>query len=62
MSAKKLWFYNIIWYFLFYAAIYVVTDRAAWAAAIVNLVFLALAAANYFVLQFPGASRCFPGN
>ena len=46
--------YNIIWYFLFYVAIYVVTDRAAWAAAIVNPVFLALAAANYFVLQFRG--------
>ena len=52
--SKSYGFYNIIWYFLFYAAIYVVTDRAAWAAAIVNLVFLALAAANYFVLQFRG--------
>ena len=52
--SKSYGLYNILWYFLFYAAIYVVTDRAAWAAAIVNPVFLALAAANYFVLQFRG--------
>ena len=52
--SKSYGLYNILWYLLFYAAIYVVTDRAAWAAAIVNPVFLALAAANYFVLQFRG--------